>query len=143
MIELMITVAIVAILAALAYPSYRNYVIRGQLVSATNGLSALRANMERFFQDNRTYLTVGAFTSPCTIAGQTSGLFNLSCTGAGAPTATQYTLSATGQTNTNVAGFVFTVNETNTQATTVSSPAPSSWITGSPYSCWITKPGGC
>jgi len=142
LIELMVTVAIVAILAALAYPSYRNYVIRGQLVSATNGLSALRANMERFFQDNRTYVTVGAFTSPCTIAGQTSGLFSLTCTGAGAPSATAYILSATGQTNTNVAGFVFTVDQNNTEQTIVSSSAPSGWTAGT-YNCWITSPSGC
>jgi len=141
LIELMVTVALVAILAALAYPSYRNYVIRGQLVSATNGLSALRANMERFFQDNRTYVTVGAFISPCTVAGLTSGPFALTCTGAGAPSPTAYVLTATGSGNT--AGFVFTVDQNNTQLTTVSSPAPSAFKAGSPYSCWITKPGSC
>ena len=64
LIELMITVAIVAILAAIAYPNYRNYVIRGQLVDATQGLSAVRANMERYYQDNRSYLAVGAFNPP-------------------------------------------------------------------------------
>ena len=37
LIELMITVGIVAILAAIAYPNYRDYVIRGQLLDATNG----------------------------------------------------------------------------------------------------------
>jgi Tfp pilus assembly protein PilE len=136
----MVTVAIVGILAAIAYPSYRNYVIRGQLVNATNGLSALRANMERFYQDNRTYVTGGGFTSPCTIA-PASGPFTLSCTGAGAPTAAGYILTATGSGNT--AGFVFTVDQTNTQVTTVSSPAPSNWTTGSPFACWITKSGGC
>jgi prepilin-type N-terminal cleavage/methylation domain-containing protein len=139
LIELMITVAIVAILAALAYPNYRNYVIRGQLVSATNALSALRANMERFFQDNRTYVTVGTFTSPCTVAS-TSGTFTLTCTGAGAPGATSYLLTATGSGNT--AGFVFTVDQNSTQQTIVSSPAPSSWTAGT-YNCWITKPGPC
>lgn len=133
LIELMVTVAIVAILAALAYPSYRNYVIRGQLVSATNALSASRANMERYFQDNRTYPAAG--TSPC--ANSVSGLFSLTCTS----TATTYTLTATGQTSTNVDGFAFTVTETNVQGTTVGTPAPSSW-TGT-YTCWVTKPGSC
>jgi Tfp pilus assembly protein PilE len=37
----MITVAIVAILAAIAYPNYRDYVIRGQLADANNGLPHL------------------------------------------------------------------------------------------------------
>ena len=61
LLELMIVVAIVAILTTIAYPNYRDYVIRGQLVDATQGLSAVRANMERYFQDNRTYQPIGAF----------------------------------------------------------------------------------
>ncbi len=64
LIELMITVAIVAILAAIALPSYRDYILRGQVVDATNGLAGMRADMERFFQDNRTYATTGTFTTP-------------------------------------------------------------------------------
>jgi prepilin-type N-terminal cleavage/methylation domain-containing protein len=140
LIELMITVAIVAILAAIAYPSYRNYVIRGQLVDATNGLSAMRANMERFYQDNRTYATTGTFISPClALPTPTSGSFMLTCTGPGAPTATTFTLTATGSGNT--AGFVYTVNQNNVQATTVGPPAPSAFA-----SCatgWTTKTGGC
>ncbi len=56
LIELMIVVAIVAILTTIAYPNYRDYVIRGQLVDATQGLAAVRANMERYFQDNRSYV---------------------------------------------------------------------------------------
>jgi len=99
----MITVAIVGILTAIAYPSYRNYVRRGQIVNATNGLSAMQANMERFFQDNRTYVTVGTFTSPCTTS-PVIGNFTLTCTGADAPTATTYKVTATG--NGPVNGFV-------------------------------------
>src|SRR5579864_6901524 len=64
LIELMITVAIVAILAAIALPSYRDYVLRGQITQATNALSTLRANMERQYQDNRQYTTQGTFVSP-------------------------------------------------------------------------------
>jgi prepilin-type N-terminal cleavage/methylation domain-containing protein len=143
LIELMVTVAIVGILAAIAYPSYRNYVIRGQLVSATNMLASMRADMERYFQDNRSYAQVGAIPPPCATA-VTSGTFTTTpCTGGNAPGTTppSYILTATGSGNT--AGFVFTVNETNVQGTTVSSPAPSNWTTGSPFACWITKPGGC
>ena len=139
LIELMITVAIVAILSAIAYPGYRNYVIRGQLVDATNGLSAMRADMERFYQDNRTYVTTGGFITPCQGATPTSGSFTLTCTGPGAPTATTFILTATGSGNT--AGFVYTVNEQGVQATTVGPPAPSAFA-----SCatgWTTKTGGC
>ena len=143
LIELMVTVAIVGILAALAYPSYRNYIIRGQLVSATNMLSSMRADMERYFQDNRQYTAVSATVVPPCTNPATSGTFTTTaCTGANVPSATPpgFTLTATGSGNT--AAFVFTVNETNTQTTVVSASAPSGWTTGT-FACWITKTGGC
>jgi len=60
LIEVMIAVAIVGILIAIALPSYRNYVIRGKLVAGTNALANMRAQMEQYYQDNRTYATVSA-----------------------------------------------------------------------------------
>lgn len=137
LIELMIVVAIVAILTTIAYPNYRDYVIRGQLVDATQGLSAVRANMERYFQDNRTYLVVGAFTPPCTAAVVAYGKFNISC----ASTATTYTATAVGAAG-DLAGFTFTVDQADNQTTVVTTPpAPASF-----HSCttaWVTKTGGC
>ena len=47
LIEVMVTVAIVAILAAIAYPSYRDYVLRGRLVDATTGLAETSLNDTR------------------------------------------------------------------------------------------------
>jgi len=140
LIEVMITVAIVAILASIALPSYRDYVLRGQLVDATNLLSAGRANMERYFQDNRTYASVTSgsttFYPPCdtniAVASRTQGSFVLTCTS----DANGYTLTATGSGATN--GFTYTVNTTNTQSTTIASPAP--WTAGT-YTCWVLKKG--
>lgn len=141
LIELMITVAIVAILSAIAYPSYRNYVIRGQLVDATNGLAALRANMERYYQDNRTYATVGAISPPCSATGYTVGKFTVSCPTA--PTATAFTIQAQGTTSgTALYGFLFQVDQTGTMSTTVTSPpAPTAFL--SCNNAWITTTGGC
>lgn len=117
LIEVMITVAIVAILAAIALPSYRDHVLRGQLVDATTGLSAMRANMERFFQDNRTYNTTGSFTSPCLVDEDKRrvGTFQLSCVTT--PSATAFTLQAVGSGATS--GFTFTVDQQNNRTTTV------------------------
>jgi type IV pilus assembly protein PilE len=134
LIEVMIVVAIVGILAAVAYPSYRDYIVRGQLVDATNALSTFRANMERHFQDNRTYQTVGAFTAPCAVAPaqRTVGNFVISCPALGPTT---YTLQAQGSGP--VAGFAFTVNEQDVRGTTA---APSGW--GTCATKWLLKRGG-
>jgi prepilin-type N-terminal cleavage/methylation domain-containing protein len=136
LIELMIVVAIVAILTTIAYPNYRDYVIRGQLVDATQGLAAVRANMERYFQDNRTYVAIGAFTPPCTAAVITAGRFNITCVA----NATTFTATAVGAAAP-LSGFTFTVDQNDAQATVVAPPAP-----GSFQSCgtaWVTKTGGC
>ena len=71
LIELMIAVAIVAILTMVAVPSYSSYIMRGHLADATSGLAAMRAQMERHYQDNRSYATVGTFTTPCAAAANT------------------------------------------------------------------------
>jgi prepilin-type N-terminal cleavage/methylation domain-containing protein len=138
LIELMIVVAIVAILTTIAYPNYRDYVIRGQLVDATTALAALRADMERYFQDNRTYVTSAAFPSPCAPAPFPAGKFTISCP---ITTLTAFSLQAQGTTG-DLAGFKFTVDEANTQATVVTSPpAPHSFLGCT--TAWITKTGGC
>ncbi|RYF57537.1 MAG: prepilin-type N-terminal cleavage/methylation domain-containing protein [Comamonadaceae bacterium] len=140
LIELMITVAIIGILAAVAYPAYTDYVRRGQVVEATNALVVMRANMERHYQDNRTYATVGIFTSPCLVAEaqRTFGKFVISCTGTpGAPTATGYVLTATGSDS--MAGAGYTLDQQNTRATT-GVPTGAGW-TATCASAWILKKG--
>ncbi len=137
LLELMIVVAIVAILTTIAYPNYRDYVIRGQLVDATQGLAAVRANMERYFQDNRSYVTVGVFTPPCTAANVAYGRFNISCAGS---TATTFTATAVGIAAP-LSGFTFTVDQSDNQATVVAPPAPASFQ--SCTTAWVTKTGGC
>ena len=138
LIELMIVVAIVAILTTIAYPNYRDYVIRGQLTDATQGLSAVRANMERYFQDNRTYVAVGTFTPPCAAASVAYGKFNISCATVATPPT--YTATAVGA-SAPVLGFTYTVDQNGTQATTVAAPAPHSFLGCT--TAWVTKTGGC
>ncbi len=135
LMEMMIVVAIMGILTAVAYPSYREHIVRGSLVDGTNGLSALRAQMERHYQDNRNYATVGTFTTPCAAGAastRTFGNFVVSCDGT--PDATTFTLKADGSGQ--AAGFTFTINEKDVRATTA---APTGYNTCG--NKWLTKKG--
>lgn len=55
MVELMIVLAIIAILAAIAIPSYRHYVVRANRTEASKTLSDLAAREERFYYSNNVY----------------------------------------------------------------------------------------
>ncbi|MGI4846598.1 MAG: type IV pilin protein [Janthinobacterium lividum] len=133
LIELMITVVILGILAAIALPSYSNYVIRGKIPEATSGLASRQVKMEQYFQDNRSY--VGAPAAICADTGS-SKYFDFSCTPA--PTDKTFTLVATGKAS--MAGFVYTVDESNLKSTTIT--GVSGWSAAAPNDCWVTKGGG-
>lgn len=56
LIELMITVAIVAILASIALPSYTSYIARGRRADARTQLVQAAQFMQRFYAANDSYL---------------------------------------------------------------------------------------
>jgi type IV pilus assembly protein PilE len=120
LIEVMIVVAVLAILAAVAIPNYSRYVQRGQLVEATQALSEFRVRMEQFFQDNRSYQNAGGNCGATAPAGLQNFGFACAITGGGLG----YTATTTGAGP--VAGFVYTINQANAQRTT---SLPSGWGT--------------
>jgi type IV pilus assembly protein PilE len=122
LIEVMVTVAIVAILASLALPSYTDYVRRGRIPEATSNLSASNAKMEQWFQDAKSYYATGS-TSACGVSISSSS--------------TSYTITATGTST--MAGFVYTIDQDGTRTTTIT--GVSGW-TATSSSCWITTRGG-
>lgn len=133
LIEVMIAVAIVAILASIAVPSYRDYVVRGNLPEATARLATKQVQMEQYFQDNRTYVGGPACASDTTA----SKYFDFSCAGVGAATATGYTLSAVGKSS--MVNFTFTIDQSGGKSTAA---VPTGWAVPSPNNCWVTKKGG-
>ncbi len=139
LIELLIVIAIVGILASIALPAYTDYVTRGKIAEATSTLADMRVRLEQYFQDNRTY--VGACVAG-TAAPLPTGLkyFTVTCP---TLTATAFETRATGVAAQGMDGFVYTVDQGNTKATTItagSAAATAGW-TGN-ASCWVTKKGG-
>jgi type IV pilus assembly protein PilE len=138
LIEVMIVVAIVGILATVAYPSYQDYLDRGKATDAITTLSDQRVRLEQFFQDNRNYGTGG-------VCGKTAGgavslpypvdslkkYFTITC----APDATgaTYVLTAT---QTSGPAFVYTVNQNNARATVTFKGVAATCTTG-----WQSKKG--
>jgi type IV pilus assembly protein PilE len=135
LIEVMVTVAIVAILASLALPSYTDYVRRGRIPEATSNLSASNAKMEQWFQDAKSYYATGS-TSACGVSISSTNLkyFTLTCSPS---SSTSYTITATGTSA--MAGFVYTIDQDGTRTTTIT--GVSGW-TATSSSCWITTRGG-
>ena len=141
LIEVMITVAIVAILSAIALPMYANYVVRGRLVAGTNSLAALRAQMEQYYQDNRQYTSVSAtIVSPCLAAttASTTNTFIVGCTAESSVlTDTKYTLTATGTGSTS--GAIYTVDQFNNMSTL---GLPKAWgAVPADHGCWLMRKG--
>lgn len=99
LVELMIAVAIVGILAAIAYPSYLEQVRRGQRTDATAALLDLAQRLERFRTVNGTYdMPRGAGGL---VGASPEGLYDLYVTSANA---TSYAIEARPRTGRAVAG---------------------------------------
>lgn len=97
LVELMIVVGIVGILAAIAYPSYSQYILKSHRADARNAVLDLASRQERFFSVNNAYspnpvalgygATPSAFPVPITVSGNS-----------------YYTINAT--VSSNPAGFI-------------------------------------
>lgn len=132
LIEVLITVAIIGILAAVAIPSYNDYVVRGRIVGAVGPLADMRVKMEQYFQDHRTYVGACAAGTVAPLPASVDG-FAFSCSDL---SATAYTVTATGSAV--MSGFVYTLNQANVRGTT---GVKSGW-SGAGSSCWVLRKDG-
>jgi len=135
LLELMIVVAVMGILAAIAIPNYFDQVQRSRIIEATTFLGDMRSQMEKFYMDNRTYLSGGNCAVNAAMAAHNadpSAKFNFSpfvaCT------ATTYRLQASGIGP--MAGFIYTIDNQNTKATVATPWGPTSGV------CWVSKKDG-
>ncbi|WP_299197720.1 type IV pilin protein [uncultured Amphritea sp.] len=90
LIELMIVVAIVGIISAIAYPSYREQVAQSRRVDAQGSLLSLAQSLERHYTENGSY--TGAVL-PYTLSPK-DGADKFYLLSVPASTATSYTLQA-------------------------------------------------
>ena len=67
LIELMIAIAIIAIIASIAYPSYQEQVRSSRRSTAMGDLQSLAQALERYFNANDTYVGAGTVGGPPTV----------------------------------------------------------------------------
>jgi type IV pilus assembly protein PilE len=133
LIEVMMTVAIVGILAAVALPSYRDYVLRGRISEPPTTLAAMAMKLEQYYQDHRDY---GSTETKCGVPNPTGKYFLYSChRSAGHTTDQTFTVTATGITAEGTADFIYTIDHAGIRKT---ASLPSGWGTA-PVDCWVTK----
>jgi type IV pilus assembly protein PilE len=136
LLEVMVVVVIVGVLAAIALPSYFDYITRGRINEATTALSNFRQLYEQFFLDNRTYIG-GCAQYQGQINGQvlsTNGTadFVVTCP---VETASTYQILAAGQGA--MANFNYTIDNTGLKT----SVGPAGWgpAVGN---CWLVRRSG-
>ncbi len=133
LIEVMIVVAMVAILSAIALPAYNEYVTRGRIPDATANLATKQTQLEQWYQDNRRY--TGA---PACANDTTNRHFDFSCNGTeAAGTGQAYLLTATGKGT--MAGFSFSIDQANQRRT---ASVPADWTLPAPNNCWVARKAG-
>jgi type IV pilus assembly protein PilE len=139
LIEVMIVVAIVAILASVAMPAYTDYIRRGNSQEAFSNMAALRIKLEQYYQDNKAYgptagTTCGSAAATALTAAEAGGTatyFDYTCTTSSS--AQNYTITAVGKTGKNTVGYDYSYNDAGTKGTTLFKGASAS------IACWAIK----
>ena len=127
LIEMMITVLIIAITATIALYLYSDKVKRGRRIDAVNALLSISLAEERYRSNNTTYGTLAQVWGG--VATSQEGYYTLAITNV---TATSYTVTATGT------GTQTTDADNATSCATLTLTMSSGTITKTPATCWPT-----
>lgn len=131
LIELMVVLAIAAIIAVATVPLYRDHVLRSRIPEATSGLLLTGMRLEQYYQDHRSYAAGG--TTSCGVALPPAGQFAFNCV---VPAGGQsFLLSALGRADGAMSNFGYTLDHLGAQRTTA---LPAGWG-DAPVDCWIEK----
>lgn len=86
LMELMIVIVVIGILASIAVPSYRSYLLRAQRTDAMSALLRVAAAQEKFYLQNNTYAATAllddAPPAGLGISGTENGWYTLTISGA-------------------------------------------------------------
>ncbi len=96
LIELMVTVAIVAILAAIAIPNYQDYVRKAHRAAAAQFIADVANLQHQFMLDNRTYATTLAGLGITAEPDNVDEFFNISIATDLTTAPYEFTVTATG-----------------------------------------------
>ena len=129
LIELMVAVAVVAILASIALPSYSAYLQRSRVPVALDGLSSYGTRMEQRYQDVGNY----ANASACAVAVPTVANFTVTC----ALTSVDQGFTATATGAGSMSGYTYTINHQGVRNTTAHPKGTPS------TACWSTRGATC
>ena len=128
LVELMVTIAVVAILAGIALPSYNAYITRSRLPAGLEALSSYAMRMEQGYQDTGNY---GA--GDCRVALPTAANYGITCALSGGGQGFTATATGTGVLD----GYTYSIDH-NAARRTVAHPK------GTPTTdCWSLKGVTC
>jgi len=130
LIELMVVVAIIAIVSAIAFPSYDRYIVRTKRAVAQNVLMQVADRQQQFFMDNKRFAAdltnLGFNANPfgvdddgaATVAGDVDAVYSLALSNVTQTTWTATAAPLNGQLSRDTDCGSLSITQTGTKAST-------------------------